>query len=119
MEDALIEGLEEVADDAAREVSEQWRERAMRSLEGYQHASNLTNYFTPVRKEGGEYIWEVRHPTAVQHEKGGSMRTTYGPAQAQGWTRDEYYETLEDCQVIIEPKRYAVNTVHTLRGDLE
>lgn len=117
MEDALVEGLEDLTDEAAEELAHQWREKAMRRLDGASPGEALQEYFTEVERVDGGYEWRVKHPVAEQHEMGGHVYSTYGTAKLLGWTRDEIYHPLEDCQTLVEPKRYARNTAHELRGE--
>lgn len=119
MSKALVEALEKEADLAAQEIAVQWRREAMRELNG--NANELKRFTTEVTldDDGESYKWEVNHPTAVQYELGGTIFHTYQDAKAVGWTRDEFYQTLEDCQEIIERQRYAMRSLQRVRADNE
>ena len=119
MSEELVNALEEEADIAAQRFAVEWRQEAMRELSG--NANELKRFTTEVKlgDDGESYVWEVNHPTATQYELGGTIFHTYEDAKAVGWTRDQFYETLEDCQEIIESQRYAMRSLQSVRGDYE
>jgi hypothetical protein len=117
MSEELVQALEKEADKAANEIAVAWRNEAMREMTG--NATQLREYTSEVRlaDDGETYEWSVDHPTAQQYELGGTIFHTYEDAKAIGWTRDQFYETLEDCQEIIERQRYAMRSLQKVRGD--
>lgn len=119
MSDELVQALEVKADEAANEIAVEWRSEAMREMSG--NATQLREYTSEVTlgDDGESYVWSVDHPTAEQYELGGTIFHTYEDAKALGWTRDEFYEALEDCQEIIERQRYAMRSLQRVRGDYE
>jgi len=128
MEEQLKEGLvEEVLDDAGKEVAERVRDQTIRNLRNsYQGAENLPEYVTDVKhvrdskgRFTGSYTFEIRHPTAPLHEKGGHIEPTYSEAQAVGWTRDGFYSALDDCNEQVEAKHPVRNAAFSVRAELE
>jgi hypothetical protein len=118
MPEELVKALEQEADKAAQEIAVEWRSEAMRELSG--NAEELKRFTTQVEINGeGDYVWRVNHPTAQQYEIGGTIFHTYDDAKGVGWTRDEFYETLEDCQEIIESQRYAMRSLQRVRRDAQ
>lgn len=116
MSEELVQALEEEADEAAQQIAVEWRREAMRELSG--NAEELKRFTTQVELgDDGGYVWRVNHPTAQQYEIGGTIFHTYDDAKGVGWTRDEFYETLEDCQEIIEGQRYARRSLQRVRRD--
>jgi len=117
IETQLRKGLEEhVQEDAGRQVAEDWREEAIENLEdSYQGAPKLIEFFTDVSQQGEEFVFHIEHPTARLHEIGAHIEPAYAQAAAMGWTRDEFYEGLKDCEEFVKPKRYMRDGVFTLR----
>lgn len=75
------------------------------------------------RREGGAFMsgfeFEVNHPTAELHEFGGPIEPTYSEAKLQGWTRDQFYEALTDCNEIVERKRLMRSAENEAKSEYE
>jgi hypothetical protein len=104
----LISALETLADKSSEEIARAWKEEAVAELSG--NAEELTRYLSDVEQSDDDvsYEWRINHPTAKQYEMGGTIFHTYDEAKRIGWTRDEFYETLEDCQEVIPRQRYTM-----------
>jgi len=115
----LIDALEEIGDSSSEKIAQQWREQAMEELRG--NGEELRRYTTEVQEseDNRSYEWRVEHPTARQYEMGGTIFHTYDDAKSVGWTRDQFYETLEDCQEIIPRQRYAMKSAIKIKGEVE
>lgn len=128
MEEQLKQGLtDSVLDDAGKEVAEAVREQTIANLNrSYQGAEELPEYVSDVQhirdssgRFTGTYTFEIRHPTAPLHENGGHIEPSYAQAKSVGWTRDGFYEALDDCNEWVEPKHPVRNAVLSVRGDFE
>ena len=109
----LEEDLSEVAQARSKQFAERVRSNLLESLEAdVQGSGGLADYVSEVeqdRDSGGRFVsdwkFEINHPTAPLHETGGNIEPTYSKAQVRGWTRDEFYEALKDCNSYVEKKR--------------
>jgi rubrerythrin len=121
--------LEEFAEESAREAAEKIRENTEENLEeNVQGEEGLIEFMSDVeqsRDSGGRFMsgfeFEIAHPTAKLHERGGPIEPTYSEAMVEGWTRDGFYAALEDCEYMVRKKRYLRNaTLETMKeqGDL-
>lgn len=116
----LAEALdEEVKEDAGRQVAEDLRDEALSNLEdSFQGAQDLPEFFDDqVRQEGSEFVFDINHPTAPLHERGGHIEPQYAKAMSMGWTRDGFYEALKDCNEWVVEKRYMRKAAYTLRRE--
>lgn len=115
----MREGMEKLADTHAKEFAERVRSNAIRNLENsVQGAEGLVKYVGDVkqaRNEKGHYMdsytFEIEHPTAQLHERGGPIEPTYGRAKANGWTRDGFYDALKDCEYMVRKKKFLRDAV--------
>ena len=106
--------LREIAEDNAREFAEKARENTVKRLEkNVQGEEGLVNYISEVKQDRDSrgrfmdsFSFEIDHPTAKLHERGGPIEPTYGRAMTQGWDRDGFYDALEDCEYMVKKKRY-------------
>lgn len=114
----LEDALQELAVDAAREVTEQWRGATLGQIQGAsQGADGLEPYLSEVQEgdEEGVFTFEIQHPTASLHERGGHIEPTYAEAMVLGWDRDGFYEALTDCNEFVRRKKLVRNA----RDDLK
>lgn len=123
MSGELQEALEERAVVASEEVAEQIKEEYVSLLEREdQGADGLVPYVRVVDMSelglGDGHAVRVLHPFASLHEKGGHIEPTYGQAAALGWTRDEMYEALEDCNEFVDRKGTLMKAVDRVRGEV-
>jgi len=118
----------ENSDELAGRIKSDLRDRAQTDSKGFieevrsmylnqiemsqQGEHGLASYVSEVeqkRTAGGQfasgYEFRVDHPTAELHEFGGPIEPTYSKAKVEGWTRDQFYEALTDCNEIVERKR--------------
>lgn len=113
MEEQLRSALEEQADDMSKDVAEQVREEFLKvASQAGQGADGLVEHVTPVEQRRTEtgafasgFTFSIDHPFAELHEFGGPIEPSYGKAKAMGWTRDEMYQSLEDCNEYVTRKR--------------
>lgn len=118
MESQLVEALEELSIDAGEQMAEDLREEMVDNLRlSYQEAPELVNFISDVHRVGDEFHIEVNHPTAPLHERGGHIEPTYARAASVGWTRDEFYETLTDCNEWVERKGYTMDAMITMKAE--
>jgi len=115
----LIEEIDEQSEFSTKKIVEMWREESLDQLQG--NAKKLREYATEVEEsdDGESYEWRIEHPTARQYEMGGTIFHTYDDAKSVGWTRDQFYETLEDCQEIIPRQRYAMKGAMKVKREVE
>lgn len=127
-EDIVKEHLElalaEFAEDSAREATQSIREKTESNLEAnVQGEEGLIEFMSEVRQARDEqgrftsgFEFEIAHPTAKLHERGGPIEPTYSEAMVEGWTRDGFYAALEDCEYMVRKKRYLRNaTLETMK----
>jgi len=115
MESELVSAVNDIAEQAGREMAEDLREEMISQLEkSYQGAPELVNFISDVQEDEDGFTIEIRHPTAPLHERGGYIEPSYTKAQALGWTRDGFYEALTDCNEVVERKRYTFNAVNKI-----
>jgi predicted lipoprotein len=115
----MVEGLEKTADSHAKEFAERVRSNTISNLENsVQGAEGLVKYVGEVeqeRNDRGEFVdsysFEINHPTAKLHERGGPIEPTYRRAMSNGWTRDGFYDALKDCEYMVRKKRYLRDAV--------
>jgi len=121
MSDNLQEGLKEEMDFVSKQVAEEVKEEYLGLLaEEDQGADGLADYVTVVDQSvfGGEgYAIRVIHPYAPLHEKGGHIEPTYGRAAALGWSRDEMYEALTDCNEFVDRKGTLAKAADQVKSD--
>lgn len=126
--DEFNEQLQVVAEDASRELAESIREEYIRQVSrAEQGADGLEPFVTDVeqnRDERGRFAsgfkFDVDHPFAVLHEKGGHIEPTYATAQARGYSRGDMYNALTDCNEWVRRKslmKQAVRKVRRREGD--
>lgn len=117
MEDQLIEELEDgVVDDVVRGVAETLRIATISELEDEeQGADGLTDYISDLEEYRDGHGFSIDHPTALLHERGGHIEPTYAHAASLGWSRDGFYEALEDCNEWVDEKRYFRSAVEETR----
>lgn len=130
MKAQLRSGLEELKPQVGKEMAEEWKEEAKENLrESDQGAPELadgkpedapdtwpvTGYFTDVEQVGDQWVFRIPHPVAPLHEVGGHIEPRYAQAMAVGWTRDGFYEALQDCEEWVTRKNYMRDAVYTIR----
>lgn len=109
----LKEDLSEVAQSGSKEFAEEVRSNLLEDIENPEQGEHgLRPYVTEVEMQRddlgrftGNFGFDINHPTAELHEFGGPIEPTYSKAKIEGWTRDEFYEALTDCNEIVEKKR--------------
>lgn len=119
----MVEALEEQADISSREVAERVREEYINEAEqARQGAEGLADHVSEVKQTRdargqftSSYSFEVNHPFAELHERGGHIEPQYAKAAAKGWTRDEMYHALEDCNEYVERKRILGKAIAKVR----
>lgn len=126
MKEQLKEGLQDIADENGRQVAEQVREEYVKNVrKAPQGASGLEEHVSDVKRardasgqftSSPSYTFDVEHPFAHLHEKGGPVEPTYGKAAAMGWTRDELYQSLKDCEEYVERKYLLRNAIARVRN---
>lgn len=102
----LADGLREISDEIAHDLAEDWRDRTANRIEDLpQGADGLEPYLSDVTvNDDGSAQFEIQHPTAPLHEYGGHIEPRYANAKLQGWSRDEFYEALTDCNEFVRRK---------------
>ena len=123
MEEELLAALDDEASFASEELAEEVRREYLMLLsDARQGADGLAPYVADVeqsRDDAGRYSsgfeFEVEHPFAELHEKGGPIEPTYGKAASLGWTRDEMYEALTDCNEWVERKMLLNQAINRVR----
>lgn len=120
MESDLIEALEEVSDEGSEEVARELRAQTINRIQGArQGAEGLEPYVTEVtQNRDGTYSFTIDHPTAPLHEIGGYYQPRYDTAKTRGWTRDEFYEALTDCNEWVEEKRIVRDSMYATRRSI-
>lgn len=120
MADELVEALEEVSRDAADEIAHKIHDELLERVDGArQGADGLRPYIDVRTDEEGNAFVTINHPTAPLHETGGHIEPRYGQAAMRGWTRDEFYEALEDCNEYVERKTLLRDAIWRVRGEVE
>ncbi len=114
MEDQLRDQLSEAATEATEQATRELREAYLAEVSrAGQGADGLADFVGPVKQrrnargqfESG-FEFRVQHPFASLHESGGYIEPTYTNAKVgAGWTRDEMYAALEDCNEYVRRKR--------------
>lgn len=126
MDESFEDGLREAAQDASRELMERIRAEYVRNVrQAQQGADGLEQYVTDVKQrrdtqgrfESGFYF-EVNHGYAPLHEHGGPIEPTYGKMKAMGWTRDEIYTALTDCNEYVTRKHLLRDAINEVRADV-
>ncbi len=122
MVDEFTESLEEVAEDASRDLMENIREEYVREVaRAEQGADGLEPFVSGVEqnREGGKFApgfkFEVNHPFAKLHEQGGHIEPTYATAQARGYDRGDMYNALTDCNEWVRRKSLMKKAVRKVR----
>ena len=111
--DRIKSDLRDRAETDSKEFIEEVRGMYLKQLETPQQGEGgLRRYVSDVeqkRNREGQFMsgfeFSVDHPTARLHEFGGPIEPTYSEAKIEGWTRDQFYEALTDCNEIVERKR--------------
>ena len=119
--------LREVADGKAKEFAEKAREETIQNLrKNRQGEEGLVRYVGQVKQDRDDrgrfmstYSFEIDHPTAKLHERGGPIEPTYGRAMSEGWDRDGFYDALEDCEYQVSKKRYLRNAIMSTMSEME
>lgn len=113
----LTEELEsEIVDAATREVTSRIREETINNIkDADQGASGLVEYVSDVEKEDDAFQFRINHPTAPLHEEGGHIEPRYAHAMLEGYTRDEFYSALKDCNEWVVKKRLVENAIFEVR----
>lgn len=115
MTEKLVEELEVQASQKAEEICKEWREQTLFNIRNsWQGAGGLEEYVTDVHEplyedDSGAYQFQILHPTAALHEHGGHIEPTYANAKRLGWSRDEFYEALTDCNEFVDRKKHVTN----------
>lgn len=128
MPDEFSEELALIAEEASEALTEQVREEYLREVSrAEQGADGLEPFVSDVsqqRDSGGRFSsgfkFEVNHPFAKLHERGGHIEPSYATAQARGWERDEMYRALTDCNELVRRKslmKKAMRKVRRQEGD--
>lgn len=116
MESELAEAMNELAIDAGEQIAEELRNEMESNLDSsYQSAPELVNFMSDVERVGDEFHIEINHPTAPLHERGANIEPTYGRAASVGWTRDGFYEALDDCNEWVYRKGYTMDAMLTIQ----
>ena len=126
VKETLEQSLKEFAEESSQEVAEQIRENTIENLSNAeQGAEGLVKYVgqvKQVRDSMGRFApgheFEINHPTAKLHERGGPIEPTYGRAMIEGWDRDGFYDALKDCEYMVRKKRYLRNAVREARNQV-
>ena len=126
VKEALEQSSQELAEEASREMAEQIRENTIDNLSNAeQGAEGLVKYVGQVKQSrdrlghyASGYEFEINHPTAKLHERGGPIEPTYGRAMTEGWDRDGFYDALKDCEYMVRKKRYLRNAVREARNQV-
>lgn len=113
----LTEELEsEIVEGATREVTSRIREETINNIENAdQGASELVEYVSDIEKEDDAFQFSINHPTAPLHEEGGHIEPRYAHAMLEGYTRDEFYSALKDCNEWVIRKRLVENAIFEVR----
>ena len=119
----LHEAVEEAGFEASKDIVEEIRQEYIRNaLAEEQGAPGLAEHVTEVEQRRdehgrfiGEFTFRVEHPFAPLHEKGGHIEPSYSKAKVMGWTRDEMYQSLEDCNEYVTRKNLLRNAIHKVR----
>lgn len=119
--------LRDRAQTDSKEFIEEVRSMYLNQIEMSQQGEHgLRPYVSQVkqkRREGGQFMsgyeFQVNHPTAELHEFGGPIEPTYSEAKLQGWTRDQFYEALTDCNEIVERKRLMRSAENEAKSEYE
>lgn len=118
MASELNEALEELAIDVGEQIAEDLHEKVEENLEtSYQGAPGLVEYLSDVEQRGDQFEFTIDHPTAPLHERGSHIEPTYAQAMSVGWTRDGFYEALEDCNEWVRRKGYTMNAMLQIRRE--
>lgn len=97
--DELETELEKAADRECRRIAESWRRKTLEQIQGAdQGADGLAEFVTEVAETENGFGFTIDHPVAVLHEFGGNIRLNYQEAKMMGYSRDDYYEALQDCE---------------------
>lgn len=123
----MVEDLDSRVQQDSKAFAEDVRGRVLdRIKRNEQGESGLEPYVSDVKQKRdsrgsftGEWTFEIQHPTAPLHEKGGHIEPSYANAQVRGWTRDQFYEALEDCNEWVEKKRIVRSAMLQTMKDYE
>lgn len=101
---------DKVVGHAAEIVADEWREKTLENIrDADQGADGMEDFVTDVEEVGSAagvaFGFEVDHPTAELHERGGHIEPMYGLAMSQGMERDDFYNALTDCNEWVDEKR--------------
>ena len=116
MSDEMKKALEQLTSEVAEDVANKWRRRTLQRINSApQGADGLSEYVSDVRKEGESFVFEINHPTASLHERGGHIEPKFATSQLFGWTRNEFYEALTDCNENVTKKRLVRQAADDMR----
>jgi len=117
MEEQLNAQLGEIVDDlgllVTQEVRHEYLEQASNASQG---ADGLVEHVTEVEWDGERYTFEVDHPTAPLHERGGHIEPIYTKAKLVGYSRDDFYQSLKDCNEWVTKKSLFRDSVNEVRN---
>lgn len=117
MQEALAIQADSVSERLANELREEYLTRAQNAEQG---AQGLEEFVSEVEQvDDGEYIFKIDHPTARLHEIGAPIEPTYTYAKLEGYSRDDFYEALEDCEDVVTQKRLLHRSRMSVRFDHE
>ena len=120
MADEIVRALEEMSRQAADDIARDIHDELLDRLEGAeQGADGLAKYVELNTDEEGVAYVTINHPTAPLHEAGGHIEPTYSEAAMRGWTRDEFYDALEDCNEEVIRKNPMRDAIWKVRNDRE
>ena len=122
----IEEAAKEFANAKSKEFAEKAREEVISNLsKNRQGEEGLIKYVGEVEQNRDSlgrfaegYSFEIRHPTAKLHERGGEIEPTYGRAMGEGWDRDGFYDALDDCNYQVRKKRYLRNAIMSTMSDM-
>lgn len=117
MEEELSDQLREVCRDASQYLVEDIRDEYVSiASEASQGADGLVEHVGGVEYENGKFVFEIDHPTAPLHEKGGHIEPSYTKAKLVGYSRDDFYQSLEDCNEWVKRKKILQRAVTEVKS---
>jgi len=123
MEEAMTMMGERTAKETAEQVREQYIKNLNQNIQGEDGLVKYVSEVKQARNDSGQFTsqfeFDVDHPTAKLHERGGPIEPTYGRAKADGWTRDGFYDALKDCEYEVRKKNHLRNAVNQTVRDMD
>lgn len=134
MKAQLRDAMEQLKPEVGEQVAKEWKEESKENLrESDQGAPELADgkpeeapaswpvegYYSDVEQVGEHWEFRIQHPVAPLHEKGGHIEPTYAKSIAMGWTRDGFYEALQDCEEFVTQKNYLRDAAYTIRREYQ